>query len=128
MSTPPDLQSAWDALRENLKQELLQHLHQEDAAQSLCNALQLERRVRQYAAEQTAPFPADELTRLLQLFSLFEETLQRQNENIDHLTQRLEKLEEENLQTRIEAAKHHLDSMEKLALLQHKLNTLTHST
>ena len=128
MSSPPDLTSAWNALREALTQELLQHLQQEEAAQALCRALQLEKRIQQHGLTQAATFPTEEIERLLQLFALFEEKIQSQNEAIDHLSKRVEKLEEENLQTRIEAAKHHLDSMEKLALLQHKLNTITHST
>ena len=117
----------YQQLQSELIKQLQSELQTENVLSQLYNALQLDLKITtrcQEILQKHSPTNSqEELVGLLQLISLLEEKTREQDSTIAHLQQRIEKLEEDNLQTRIEAAKHHLDSMEKLAILQQKVNS-----
>ena len=125
--TPPDLSQFWESIYNHLQRYIANHVEAQlsnDAfLQQVRDRFQIEDLVEEQIEKKAYTGGSAEITALLQVVSLLEERTREQTEQIQYLTERLEKLEEENLQTRIDAAKHHLDSMEKLALLQQKLNT-----
>ena len=131
-SPSPNFTAFWDSIYQQLQTELLQHLlnklTEESFGTQLATTLQLKSKIEEHCQrtlEQHASLNnQQELASLVHLIALLEEKTREQDSTIAHLMERIEKLEEDNLQTRIEAAKHHLNSMEKLAILQQKVNAL----
>jgi hypothetical protein len=124
---PSDVTNLWNNVYEHLHTTILEELKTTVSTEQFTQQIQSTLNIKGLVAEHIdatidKQSEKDNIASLLQVISLLEEKARAQDKTIKFLSERLEKLEEENLQTRIEAAKHHLDSMEKLALLQHKLN------
>jgi len=117
----------YQQLQSELFKKFTAEMQTENFRTQLYSALQIDIKITNLCQEilqkHSTTNSQEELVGLLQLISLLEEKTREQDSTIAQLLQRIEKLEEDNLQTRIEAAKHHLDSMEKLAILQQKVNS-----
>ena len=126
MTDSPDFSAFWHSFYQKLLSDLVKNVDQENFLQRLTTNDQLQKLISdqcQQILQESSRFSQEELGSIVQLIALLEEKMREQQETITHLLHRIERLEEDNLQTRIEAAKHHLDSMEKLALLQQKVNS-----
>ena len=115
-----EIAKLWADIQVNLQNSILDKCQLE--IESRLNIQQrVQQTCQQYLEHHTQSGTEEEIAQLLQIISLLEERTSHQETSITNLENKLEKLEEEILQTRIEHAKHQLDFMEKLASLQQKI-------